>query len=66
MSETKRVIDIKKEKLAFAIEHNFHPTKIKRLKEDIERHEHWERRRRRTKRNMKKRGYKFIQLEGGQ
>lgn len=51
MTETKRVIDIKKEKLKEAIRRGLTPEKIKRLKEDIRRHERWELKRRRMKRN---------------
>lgn len=51
MTETKRVIDIKKQKLKEAIRLNESPEKIKRLRADIKRHKKWETRRMRTKRN---------------
>ena len=47
MGETKRIIDIKKEKLKEAIARRLTPEKIIRLKEDIKRHEVWELRKRR-------------------
>lgn len=52
--ETKKVIDIKKEKLAYAIKNDLSPYKIKRLKESIKRHERQEYKKRKRIRMIKK------------